>query len=166
MPASKYETHVLPRLEEIKAWARDGLTSKDIAHNLGIAECTIIEYRKKHPELAEAVAHGRAYVDDVVVVNAYLRRVTGYDAIEYKREYKITHDENGKEIRELVRVTEQSRHIPPDPRAGEFWLTNRQPEKWKYPQRVMLNAEEDADESGVVLIPAAASESECTDDKQ
>lgn len=27
-------------------------------------------------------------------------------------------------------------HVPPDPRAGEFWLTNRAPDRWKNKQRI------------------------------
>jgi hypothetical protein len=26
------------------------------------------------------------------------------------------------------------KHVPPDPRAGEFWLTNRAPTRWKHKQ--------------------------------
>lgn len=151
---SKYDSHVLPRLEEIKAWVRDGVNTKDIAHNLGLAECTIYEYLKKYTELAEIFTQGKAYVDDVIVCNAYLRRVTGYDAIEYKREFKVSKDASGKEIRELVKVTEQTRHIPADPRACEFWLTNRQPDKWKYPQKIQAAQSDDNDESGVILLPS------------
>lgn len=37
MTKSKYETHVLPNLERIETWARDGATAKDIAAKLKIA---------------------------------------------------------------------------------------------------------------------------------
>jgi hypothetical protein len=151
---SKYESHVVPRLDEIKAWVRDGVNNKDIAHNLGLSECTIYDYVKKYPEFAKIFTQGRAFVDDVIVVNAYLRRVTGYDALEYKREFKITHDAKGNEIRELVKITELTRHIPADPRACEFWLTNRQPDKWKYPQKIQAAQSDDNDESGVILLPS------------
>ena len=33
---SKYETDVKPRLVEIEAWKRDGLTNEQIMKNLGI----------------------------------------------------------------------------------------------------------------------------------
>ena len=156
---AKYESHVLPRLEEIKAWSRDGLTMSDIAHNLGIATSCLYRYKSEKQEVKEALAWGRDYVDKVVVVNAYLRRVTGYDAVETKREFKITHDADGNEIRELVRVTEQTRHIPADPRACEFWLTNRQPLDWKYPQKIQPESDKD-DGGGVIMIPQTADESD------
>ena len=27
-------------------------------------------------------------------------------------------------------------HVPPDPRAGEFWLRNRRPDRWKDKQHI------------------------------
>ena len=37
MAKSKFETHVLPNLERIEQWAREGATAKDIAKKLRIA---------------------------------------------------------------------------------------------------------------------------------
>ena len=34
-PRNKYDSHVAPRLEEVKAWARDGATEEEIAKKLG-----------------------------------------------------------------------------------------------------------------------------------
>lgn len=152
MCKGKYETHVLPRLEEIEAWARDGLTDKDIANNLAIGYSTINDYKARYPELREALARGKDYVDNVIVVNAYLRRVTGYDTIEPRTEYKITFDEvTGEEIRIPVKVIEQVRHIPGDPRAAEFWLSRRQGKKW--PARVDSVVAENDEGPGVVMMP-------------
>lgn len=49
MAKSKYDTHVEPRLIEVEGWARDGLTDKQIAKNLGIAYSTFREYVKSYP---------------------------------------------------------------------------------------------------------------------
>lgn len=151
-----YITYILPRLSEVEAWRRDGLSIKDIAHNLGIADSTLRRWAGREEALKAVLVRGKDYVDDVIVVNAYLRRVTGYDATEYKKEFKISRNDKGEEIRELVKVTEQTRHIPADPRAGEFWLTNRQPNKWKYPQKVQNTADNFDDERGVIMLPAVA----------
>ena len=151
-----YKDVIEPRLQEIEAWRRDGLSLKDIAHNLGIADSTLRRWVDREEALKAVCVRGREYVDDVIVVNAYLRRVTGYDAVEYRREFKIGKDENGNEVRELVKVTEQTRHVPADPRAAEFWLTNRQPDKWKYPTKNGADKQTDDDERGVVMIPAVA----------
>ena len=44
----KYDTHVGPRLEEIKAWAGDGMTEEEIAKNFGVAYSTFREYKNKY----------------------------------------------------------------------------------------------------------------------
>lgn len=143
---SKWETHVQPNLEEIEAWARDGVCDKDIAQNLGVAYSTFRDYRDKHPALAAALARSKDYVDKVIVVNAYLRRITGYDAVETRREYTVM---GGERI--LSKEIEQTRHIPGDPRAAEFWLTRRQGKDW--PMKVS-GEEQPENDGGIIEIPA------------
>ena len=156
MPKSKYESHVLPRLDEVEAWARDGISEKDIASNLHVADSTFRGYKSAYPALSAALAHGKDYVDNVVVTNAYLKRMIGYDATEVRREYKYETDPATGELhRTLVRETEQTRHIPGDPRAAEFWLTNRQRDRWKYKPEP---GEGGDGETGVVLLEPAAAE--------
>ena len=65
--------------------------------------------------------------EDAAVTQAYLRRITGYDVTEVKREYKVNED---GEL-ELMKKTENVKHVPGDPRAAEFWLTNRLPKLWQ-----------------------------------
>ena len=154
---SKYETHVLPRLPEIEAWCRDGLSEEKIAAKLGIAYSTFCKYKKEFSEFSVLIARTRAYVDDVEVVPAYLKRVKGYEVTEVKKEYIYVKDEGtGKEKRVLFKETEQVRHIPGDPRAAEFWLTNRQPGKWKREPEVSDSGNEAG--GGVIEIPTVANE--------
>jgi hypothetical protein len=152
---SKWESHVQPRLEEIEAWARDGVSEKDIAQNLGIAYSTFREYRDKYSALGAALARTKEYVDKVVVVGAYLRRITGYDTTEVRREYAWTLDDEGNPKRILAKEIEQTRHIPGDPRAAEFWLTRRQGKDW--PMQLAAKQEE-SEEGGIVEIPAVAAD--------
>ena len=65
--------------------------------------------------------------EDAAVTQAYLRRITGYDVTEVKKEYKVNED---GEL-ELMKKTENVKHVPGDPRAAEFWLTNRLPRRWQ-----------------------------------
>ena len=44
MAKSKYETHVLPNLDKITAWAEAGATIKEIAGKLKIAYSTLRKY--------------------------------------------------------------------------------------------------------------------------
>lgn len=84
---------------------------------------------------------------DAAVEAAYLRRITGYEVTEEKREYKV--NDEGRE--ELVKKTETTKHVPGDPRAAEFWLTNRKPRQWR-PSRLLEAGEDKPEAGGVVEI--------------
>lgn len=75
---SKYYTHVEPRLEEIKFWYMNGAIDKEVADNLGIAESTLYEYKKKIPEFSEACALTKevsnARVQNTLFYNATVRK--------------------------------------------------------------------------------------------
>lgn len=63
---SKYQTHVEPRLNEIKAWARDGATEEEIAKRLRVSVSSLYEYKKEFSEFSESLTPARAYDDEVV----------------------------------------------------------------------------------------------------
>ncbi len=65
-PRNKYDSHVAPRLEEVKALARDGMTEEEIAKRLGVAYSTLREHKKTHSALSDALKCARAYDDEVV----------------------------------------------------------------------------------------------------
>lgn len=148
---SKYESHVLPKLNLVEKWARDGLGTKQIAKNLGIAESTFWEYSTKYAEFSSRLAKGREVVD-TEVENAFLKRITGYNAEEVRREYAIETDEDGNQIKVLKREVVQTKHIPGDPRAAEFWLKNRMPDK--YQDRPGLADNDEESKGGVIFIPS------------
>lgn len=141
---------MLPKLDQVEKWARDGLGVKQIAKNLGIAESTIWEYQGRYPEFASRLAKGREVVD-TEVENAFLKRITGYNAEEVRREYAIETDEYGNQVKVLKREIVQTKHIPGDPRAAEFWLKNRMPDKYKDRPG---DTEEEESGGGVIIIPA------------
>ncbi len=155
MSKGKYESNVLPRLDEIEAWARDGVSDEDIARNLAVAYSTFRRYKETHQALSAALARGKDYVDNVIVTNAYLRRITGYDTTETRREYVYVQDPGGGEpVRMLSKETEQVRHIPGDPRAAEFWLVNRQKLKWRRTDKDLTTNDGEGADTGVVELPA------------
>lgn len=151
---SKYESHVLPKLELIEAWSRDGLTLEQIAHNLGIA-CSTLKKYKEEPDkqaLADALARGREVVD-VIVENALLKKCTGYDYTEIYREYKVSKDpDTGEQIKELVKTKETTRHVDGDVTAQMFWLANRKRAVWQYKPEPDSGSQDG--ETGVVELSA------------
>lgn len=101
----------------IKAWARDGLTHEQIAHNIGINVATLYDWKSRFDDIGEALKRGREVVD-FEVENALLKRALGYTVIENDRE----------------------RYIPPDVGAMCFWLKNRKGDTWRDRKDVAVDA--------------------------
>ena len=47
----------------IQGWARDGLTDKQVASNMGISIRTLYEYKEKYPQFLQALKKGKEVVD-------------------------------------------------------------------------------------------------------
>ncbi len=112
-------------LLKIEGWARDGLTDEQIAHNMGISPSTLYEWKKKHPEILEALKKGKEVVDREVE-NALLKRALGYEYEEVKQ--IIEKDEMGKDRK---RIEKTIKRVIPDVTAQIFWLKNRKPNEWR-----------------------------------
>ena len=108
-------------LIKIEGWAKDGLTNKQIADNMGITTTTLYRWIKQSDKLNETLKRGKEVVDRQTE-NALLKRALGY---EYEETTTMTsHD--GKETTKTVK-----KHIPPDITAIIFWLKNRKPKQWR-----------------------------------
>jgi hypothetical protein len=112
-------------LLKIEGWARDGLTDKQISHNIGIHPSTLYDWQKEHPEIAEALKKGKEVIDRQVE-NALLKRALGYEYEEVKQ--IIEKDEKGKDRKRIEKTVKQ---VIPDITAQIFWLKNRKPEEWR-----------------------------------
>lgn len=142
----KWDSHVLPRLEEVKAWAAEGLNERQIASKLDIAYSTLRQYKDSRKELSDALQGGKE-APDIQVENAFLKRVIGYDAKESTEIWRP--NEDGEMILAERRVS--FRHIPGDVRGQMFWLANRNRSRWQYRPEGAEDMEEAA--YGVVLLP-------------
>ena len=154
MAKSKYESHVLPNMDRIIAWAKSGATAKDIAAKLKIAYSTFRKYvddgengDERYAALSAAFAQARAVSDDEIETALFDRaRGITYD----ERTYELVRNEETGELEE--RCTKRIRkYIPPDPTSAMFWLTNRRPDRWKYrPEPV---GDDEKGSTGVVELP-------------
>lgn len=122
MAKGKYEYWLTPEgLLKIEGWARDGLTDEQIAQNVRISRETLYAWKKKYPDISDALKRGKEVVDRQVE-NALLKRALGYEYEEVKEKF------------EYGRITERTvtkKEVIPDVTAQIFWLKNRKPEKWR-----------------------------------
>ena len=105
----------------LEAWARDGLTDEQIAHNMGIRRSTLADWKNKFPDISDALKKGKEVVD-VEVENALLKRAKGFAYLEEKQET----DAFGHKT-----VTKTIKQVAPDVGAAVFWLKNRKPAQWR-----------------------------------
>lgn len=138
---SKYETNVKPRLLEIAAWCRDGLTDKEIAEKLGISQDSFYVYKNKYTEFSDTLKETKE-IADIKVENSLNKNANGYDyeeeVVVMKKE--VIYNEEGKKQKEItypVTVT-ITKHKEAETKAQQFWLQNRKPDKWRNQSQVEL----------------------------
>lgn len=151
-------------LLQLEAWARNGLTDEQIAHNMGVSTATLYNYKRNHLEILEALKKGKEVID-IQVENALLKRALGYSYSEnkymlarmeddeyqnkltaYINEYKYNHPEASQEEINRVKINfpktkevlveRKTKEVSPDTTAQIFWLKNRKPEQWRDKQVV------------------------------
>lgn len=118
----------------IEGWAREGLIDKEIAQKMNVSEPTLNNYKKKYPEIKEALRKGKELVD-IEVENALLKKALGYN-VEVQKAFKIKdiiYNENGRKISETERIeyAKEEVHVPADTTAQIFWLKNRKKAQWR-----------------------------------
>lgn len=132
MAKGKYEYWITPDgLLQLEAWARDGLTDEQIAHNMGINVATLYRYKNDYSNICNALKKGKEVVD-IQVENALLKRALGYKYTETKTEECIDQDGNP-----FQKVTKTIKEVAPDTTAQIFWLKNRKPPEWREKQEVI-----------------------------
>lgn len=131
--ANKYRKWLEPdNLILLEGWARRGYTDAMVADKCDINVATLYDWKKKFPEINDALKNGKELVD-IYAENALLRRALGYETEEVRQEV----DEAGH--KRMVKVTKT---IPPDVTALIFWLKNRRPDLWRdRPEAVNPNAD-------------------------
>ncbi|MFV0587470.1 hypothetical protein [Bacteroides reticulotermitis] len=131
-------------LKRIKGWARDGLTDKDIAANLGYSATYFCALKGKNKDVAEAIKSGRAPVD-IIVENMIFKKAVGM-SIKTQQAVKlrdvIYNSEGNKSVIERVEIVTLTQEIPPDTTAGIFWLKNRKPDQWNKPTPKPIDADD------------------------
>lgn len=111
----------------LECWARDGIYYDEIAERIGISRTTLLQWRKKYPEINKALNTGKDIID-YKVENALLKAALGYTT----QEIKVT---IGKQVKngQTFMITKETitKEIAPNVTAALAWLNNRKPEQWK-----------------------------------
>lgn len=120
MAKSKYESHVLPRLEEVKDWARNGATDEQIWLKLGISRQAFYDYQKKFTEFTDALKNSKDYCD-AMVENALYQKALKGDTIaqifwlknrrpkRWREKVEQTPDDPKKQLDKLIEAIEKDR---------------------------------------------------------
>lgn len=161
MAKGKYQEWLTPEgLAQLEGWARDGLTDAQIAHNIGIRRPTLYDWKKKYPDISDALKRGKEVVDQMVA-GALVKRALGMtvrtktskmvkvDAIVLKanrskriNELKLLHDDWGQSqlviqaaldvpTWEEIPMVVTDTELAPSETAAMFWLKNRKPEQYR-----------------------------------
>ncbi len=108
-----------------------GAIDQELAEFFGVLERTLNSWKKKFPEFLQSIKKGKVQADGEVVSKLYNRAIgLTFD--------EVTIEKKGRKI---VSKKTTTKHIPADTNAAKFWLTNRQPEKWRNKQDVDLKAD-------------------------
>lgn len=110
----------------VRSLAREGLTGKQIAAELGIAESTLYKWASENPEFSECINEGRESADAMVEA-AMFRKAIGCTITETR----MIGAPNGNGGVTPAKVEKVTREVLPDTAACIFWLKNRQPDKWR-----------------------------------
>ena len=108
-------------LEIIKAWKANGLTDSEIEQNIGVAHSTFCSWKKKYPDLSDALKRTRARADAMVESSLFMA-ATGH--IVPLNKQKVMKDGT------VVDYIDEF-YVEPDTKAMIFYLTNRMPAVYK-----------------------------------
>ena len=114
----KYKTHVLPRLNEIYEWLKEGKTDYSICDSLDLSHQTWIDYKKTQLELIDVYTRARTERNKTVMNRMYAKACG--EIAEVKQE-KL--DKEGNKI-----VLKSEIYTPPDVNAADLYLRNNSDE--------------------------------------
>jgi Asp-tRNA(Asn)/Glu-tRNA(Gln) amidotransferase B subunit len=118
---AKVDLNNFSLIEKAIELAKLGNTCREVALALNIPMNRVLMLRKRSPELNDALEHWKEQATSNVERSLY-ERATGYDYFEEK-EIVLPDGQVTKTI--------LMKHAPPDVKAAQFWLTNRDRHNWK-----------------------------------
>lgn len=123
---SKYETVILPRINDIQEWLKNGISQKEIAKRLGIGYTTWRDHKRNIPYLSTVVEETRKDAIENVEKSMYQQALGFTKQVQRAMKLKEVIYENGKRLKEIEKVEyyNEEVYIPPSVNAGQFLLKN------------------------------------------
>lgn len=132
-----YETHIAPRLDEIRKWRKIGATVENMCEVLGVSKTTFHKYLNEQPEFADAYKKGKTEL--VMDLRGELARIAFKHKLETKKQY-IKHDEETGHETRYTEIT--TKEVDGDIAAINLLLKNLD-ENWSNdPQNLALRKQE------------------------
>ncbi len=132
-----YETHIAPRLDDIRNWRKVGATVENMCDVLGVSKTTFHKYLNEQPEFANAYKKGKAEL--IFDLRGELARVAFKHTLETKKQYIKQDLETGNKTQYTEIVTKE---VDGDIAAINLLLKNLD-ENWSNdPQNLALRKQE------------------------
>lgn len=132
-----YETHIEPRLQDIKKWREVGATVENMCDVLGVSKTTFHKYLNEQPEFANAYKKGTA--EFVMDLRGELARIARKHTLETKKQYIKQDMETGHKT-QYTEIT--TKEVDGDIAAINLLLKNLD-ENWSNdPQNLALRKQE------------------------
>lgn len=122
---SIYDTVILPNIDKIAEWVRNGATEKQMCDALGISVSAFNEHKKKK-ELKEAIKNNRTHL--VLDLKGELVRMAKKHSLETKKQY-IKVDEVTGNRTQYTEIT--TKEVDGSEAAIHLLLKNLDRENWK-----------------------------------
>lgn len=132
-----YDTHIAPRLQDIRRWRKVGATVENMCDALDVSKTTFHKYLNEKPEFADAYKKGT--VELVMDLRGELARIAFKHSLETKKQY-IKQDEVTGHRTQYTEIT--SKEVDGDIAAINLLLKNLD-ENWSNdPQNLALRKQE------------------------
>lgn len=134
---SVYDTHIKPRLDDIRRWRTGGATIETICDVLGVSKTTFCKYKNEKPEFADAYKKGKTEI--VMDLRGELARIAFKHTLETKKQYIKQDMETGHKT-QYTEIT--TKEVDGDIAAINLLLKNLD-ENWSNdPQNLALRKQE------------------------
>lgn len=115
-----FETRIKPELKKLKELAEIGYTDKQVADYFALDPATLVQLKKRHPQISQILIEGRRKAKQGIN-NALYKRAHGWT--EQVEELVAVRDGDGNTIRHEVKRV--NKYFPPDMGAMRMWTAHR-----------------------------------------